>query len=495
MTERLRVLLVLASVLVCAASAAAAEPDSELWYDATFDGASMGYSREWVETAADGNIVTGLYTRMIVKRRNDLVRVEVSERWTETPAGQPLEYHMITRTSERETRVDLLIEGAAATLRHAIGSDAALTQMVAPEGLLFPCAVKRLMVEHGFAPGTTYSYEGFDAESEAMATYTVTVEGSETFEFSGERVTLSKLVVSSDARPGLPVHEWRDADGVLWKYELPSAGIALVMTTKEKALAEKKAFDLLTASAVSADVAIRTPFDIDTALYELWLDDGADIADFIEEDARQVVEGRTERGVLLRVSRVTPDPANVVRFPIRSTPMKDYLDGNPLIQTWHPRTIGIAARQAWGTDQSSWKTARNIEQWVFAEVDKKGFGTGFASATETLDSREGDCSEHAVLMAAMTRAVSIPAKLVSGLTYFQGEFLYHMWVEVWTGDGWYALDPTIGDGSVDAMHVKFGESSAKNGNVSDLALGILRVFSRLKIRIVEYTEGDQVIRP
>ena len=67
-------------VFACTAHAAGGEPDTELWYDVTLDGASMGYSREWVETAGDGNIVTGLYTRMLVKRHNDLVRLEVSER-------------------------------------------------------------------------------------------------------------------------------------------------------------------------------------------------------------------------------------------------------------------------------------------------------------------------------------------------------------------------------------------------------------------------------
>jgi len=297
------------------------------------------------------------------------------------------------------------------------------------------------------------------------------------------------------ARPGLPVHEWRDESGQLWKYELPSAGLTLTRTTKEEAQAEKETFDLLTATAIPANVTLRAPSRVDDALFELWLDDGSSIDEFIIEDARQSIEGHTDRGVLLRVKRTTPAPEEVAAFPVDDEAMKDYIDGNPLMQTWYPRILGVAARQAWGTNQDIWKVSKNVEKWVFTEIKAKGFGTGFASAAEVLDSREGDCSEHAVLMGAMIRSLNIPAKLVSGVTHHEGEFLYHMWVEVWTGAGWYALDPTIGDGSVDAMHIKLGESAAKRGNVSDLGLGVLNVVGRLNIRIVEYTEGGQTVRP
>jgi len=493
--ERLRASLMLVLVLACATHGVGGEPDIELWYDVTLDGVSIGHSRERIGIADDGNIVTAVSTVMLVTRRQDLVRLEISERWTETPAGEPLEYHMTMHTSGRETALDLVIDGETARLRRAIGEDASVESIHVPVGLRFPAAMKRLMVSQGGAPGRSYSYLGFDAETENVETFTVTIEGEETLEVLGDQRPLIRYTIECAARPGLPVREWRDTSGLLWRYELPTAGMALTRTTKENALAEKEAFDLLTASAVSSNVLLRAPYRVDDALVELWLDDGADIEPFMIEDARQSIEGRTDRGVLLRVARATPEPDEVMRFPVLSAPMMDSMEGNPLMQTWHPRLLGVAARQAWGTDQNIWRTSKNIEAWVFQEVDKKGFGTGFASATETLDSREGDCSEHAVLMAAMVRSLSIPARLASGLTHYQGEFLYHMWVEVWTGDEWYALDPTIGEGSVDAMHIKFGESTAKRGNVSDLALGILRVFGRLSLRVVEYTEGGETVRP
>ena len=95
-------------------------------------------------------------------------------------------------------------------------------------------------------------------------------------------------------------------------------------------------------------------------------------------------------------------------------------------------------------------SARAIEKWVDSAVADKGFGTAFAPAREVLEEGAGDCSEHAVLMAALTRAAGIPSRVAAGLVYWERAFAYHMWVEVRVGDGWYALDPTVGHGSVDA---------------------------------------------
>jgi len=169
--------------------------------------------------------------------------------------------------------------------------------------------------------------------------------------------------------------------------------------------------------------------------------------------------------------------------------MEPYLEGNALMQTWYPLLIAAAAKSVRGAEGDAWESACRIERFVHDTIEHKGFGTAFGSAAEVLGTRSGDCSEHAVLMAAMTRAAGIPTKLVSGLAYFRGAFAYHMWVEVWTGDGWYALDPTVGRGSVDATHIKLSESAGAGGIVADLSAGILTTLGRLHIRVAEHAVG------
>jgi hypothetical protein len=490
----LAILHVLAIVALITVPAEAAP--EEYWYETTIDGASTGYVREWMEedADADGNIVSGSYTRMVAKRGRQLVRVELSERWVETLDGTPVSYHLTSRLSSEERELDLTVTPGNARLRISLMDEAVVSDVSLADNFLFPKGVRRLHVERGFVPGDSYAFSAFAPDFSEVASFGVSIVGAEQLEIMDATVDVHKLVIVSPLYGGLELHEWRDEKGLLWMSEIAGTGIAKERTTREKALAEKEALDILSSGAVPTNVSIRAPFRVDGALYEVWMDD-ADVAEFIVEDKRQSIEGRTERGVLVRIRRVEPTSDAVVRFPIRSTPMKDYLDGNPLMQTWHPRILGVASRQAWGTDQNSWETAKNIEHWVFQEVENKGFGTVFGSALEVLDAGVGDCSEHAVLATAMARSIGIPTRLVSGLTYYQEQFLYHMWIEVWTGDDWYALDPTLGDGSVDAMHFKFGESSAARGSVADLSVGILRVFNRLHVVVKEYAIEGKTIAP
>ena len=138
--------------------------------------------------------------------------------------------------------------------------------------------------------------------------------------------------------------------------------------------------------------------------------------------------------------------------------------------------------------------AVSIERRVSELITDRGYGTAFASAAEVIDTRSGDCSEHALLAAAMARVVGIPSRLATGLVHFRGCFAYHMWMEVRIGDDWYALDPTLGDGSVDAAHIRLGGSSLSGGRIGRLSIPVLRTAGRMGLRIVEYEEAGETHR-
>ena len=61
--------------------------------------------------------------------------------------------------------------------------------------------------------------------------------------------------------------------------------------------------------------------------------------------------------------------------------------------------------------------ARKLRAAVKAHIRTFDLATGFASASETARRRAGDCSEHAVLLAAVLRADGIPSRLCSGVVY------------------------------------------------------------------------------
>ncbi len=69
---------------------------------------------------------------------------------------------------------------------------------------------------------------------------------------------------------------------------------------------------------------------------------------------------------------------------------------------------------------------QKLARWVYDNIEKRPV-LGIPDALSVLNSRKGDCNEHAALMAAFCRSVGIPAGIEAGLVYLKGRFYYHAW--------------------------------------------------------------------
>lgn len=493
----LKLLFITAALVLIAGvlQASLTAEEGESWFEATLGGAPMGFLHQTVTVRDEGMIATHVASDFTMRRGDELVAVKGTDEWTESAAGEPVEYRQTRKMALETHDLQVTVDPGRLRLRKSDGEDAVFSSITFDGDLLFPRAIDALHASEGFREGSTYDYTTFEPDFENVATFEVTVLGDEELEIMGQVRSLNRLLLKSELYEAMEIYEWRDDTGRLWRQEIPDLASATQRTTSDVASREGASFDILAAGRIESNVTIPSPRTVDEAVYELWLE-GGKIADEIIEDGRQEIVGETDRGVLLKVRRSVPAPGTTMLFPVRSTPLKDYLDGNPMMQTWYPILLGTAAKSVWGSGDDTWRGAVQIESWVNDNIEYRGLGTAFASAREVLEQRSGDCTEHAILMAAMARAVRIPSKVAAGLLYHQGTFAYHMWVEVWTGEDWYALDPTIGEGSVDATHLKLAESAVPGGRVTELSLGIARLFSRLGVRVVEYTiDGDTVTVP
>ena len=54
---------------------------------------------------------------------------------------------------------------------------------------------------------------------------------------------------------------------------------------------------------------------------------------------------------------------------------------------------------------------------MYSWIDRRDYRQVFSSASEVAVARRGDCTEYAVLLAAVCRARQIPCRLVLGLVY------------------------------------------------------------------------------
>jgi transglutaminase-like putative cysteine protease len=143
---------------------------------------------------------------------------------------------------------------------------------------------------------------------------------------------------------------------------------------------------------------------------------------------------------------------------LASDPMSlaDALRSTPWLQSDHKRLRAIAAP----ISRMKVPDARKMELLIekarpyLARIDF----SGHFSALETLDRRAGDCTEAAVLLAALGRAAGIPTKVANGLAYSRPRyhgvsnvFMPHSWTLAWVGTEWRSFDLALDE--FDSSHI------------------------------------------
>lgn len=159
--------------------------------------------------------------------------------------------------------------------------------------------------------------------------------------------------------------------------------------------------------------------------------------------------------------------------------LADALKPTAWLQSDHPRIRAIAApvkaMKVSDARRMEILTARTGD--YFPRLDFNGH----YSALDTLKRRAGDCTEAAVLLAALGRAAGIPTLVVNGLVYSRERyhgvsnvFMPHSWVLAYVDGGWRSYDAALF--TFDATHIALtigdgdGRSVAADGQLASLLL-------------------------
>ena len=125
------------------------------------------------------------------------------------------------------------------------------------------------------------------------------------------------------------------------------------------------------------------------------------------------------------------------------------------------------------------------------KVSNKSFSTAMASAAEVAKQMQGDCTERAVLLAAMLRVRRIPSRIAVGLVYVPriSSFGAHMWTEARLGGTWIPLDAALGQGGTGPTHIKLADASFADNSPSPITVFVplMNVLGnwRIEVRKVE----------
>jgi hypothetical protein len=217
--------------------------------------------------------------------------------------------------------------------------------------------------------------------------------------------------------------------------------------------------------------------------YKLTFKDKTAADDFPSSGGQKVLS-REGDVLTVRVERKTP-PADAKAGPAA----EEFTKPNGFVQSDDPEIVKVA-KEVGGKIADPWKRCQELERWVRANMNtsaEKGadFSVAFSTAADTVRSKRGDCSEFSVLLSALCRAAGVPARSAMGLVYVESlkAFGYHMWTEVNIGGEWYALDGTIGEGSVGGEHLKIIDGSLKGASAMSALLPIVQVMGKLDIKV------------
>jgi hypothetical protein len=467
------------------------KPDREAWYATYVLGAKVGYQHTAVSnTTRDGRPVvrTDSTSHIVMKRGVSRVVLDVRFSDTATPEGNLLDFEAeIAQGGTSIASRGRVVGGQLEVTTTTLGKSETSSIPWPAECGGFN-AVEQSLARNPMKPAEERTLRALLPIFNQLGTIELLARKTEQVKLLTGTYELLRIE-SSTAYPGGHVIRdtiWTDRTGLPMKMYSQAMDSELYCTTRE--IAQDKEglgrIDFNLDVAVGVDRPLPSPHATKKVRYRITLDRGDPAAAFVSGPTQQVrsIDAHTAE-VTVYALRPGQPPGNSAAADDPSG--EDDRQPNNLIQSDNPEIVALA-RKAVGQEKDPWAKAVALEGFVRGHVTQKNFSTAFASAAEVAQSREGDCTEHAVLLAALARASGIPSRVAIGLVYQDGKFYFHMWDEVCIDKGWVPIDSTLAQGGIGAAHLKLAHSSLKGSSAFSAFLPVANVLGRgLKIEIVE----------
>lgn len=470
----------------------------ELWYAVLIGGKKSGWSRSTVTTTKD-EIRSQQEMTFSIKRENATMTLSTTTEFVEHADGSPKSMRAVQSMGSDPTETLFEFTKDGVTLTTITRNSRQTTMLPTPQGeWLTPSRVEAFILKSIKEGKKEFSYATISPTSG-----TTIVTESRTQIASGEGKLGNKTVktytydVKNSAAPTIPIRETIDEFGDLVTQRMETGAFTIVTTktTKEKALADVTAPEIMVGTYVVPNMPLPRSDQLTKATYILRTPDG-EVPVVVATSAQSVTpDGGGGARVVIDVeaksaANLTPQQRSSA---LAATTLADANDAE---------IVGLVEKATKDVGPEPAKRAEAMRRFVHSYIRKKDLSVGFANASETARSAAGDCSEHGVLLAAMLRADKIPARAVSGLVHVpglakgKGAFGYHLWTQaLLTIDGseyWHDLDATLSATSrFDASHIALVVSDLADNDTMTSMVSIVPLLGRLSIDVIETTPSVQ----
>ncbi len=471
----------------------------DLWDTAYLQGSKAGYVHTAVrEFERDGVKLyhTTVQLKLKVKRFRQVIQLRMDNGTIETATGHVVGTFMRQYLGEKKR---LELRGTLNGNQLDLTLDGTKKLKPAPwdKKVVGLYAQERLLKKKKIKPGDEFSFRSFEPSINLVVTTFVKVKGFEEVElFGGKakrkllRVEMKPQKIEKIQLPTLTSWLDKDYNRLRSEVEIPGLGTMLLYRSpKSVALAPGSIADLTDIGVgqyIRLSRRIVNPYQTTSAVYRISIKGDDDPASTFARDTRQTVKNVKSGSFELHVNTET-------KAKPMDKPGQEFLESSYFINSKDKRVQQLA-KVAVGTETDPWRKALRIERWVYRNMRARSH-EALATADHVARTLHGDCSEFAMLAAAMCRAVDVPSRTAIGLIYANTReagpvFAFHMWTEVFVDGRWVPIDATRGLGRVGATHLKITDQSWHETRTLTPLFPVVRVLGRVKIDVLKTHVGQ-----
>jgi len=473
------------TVLAFAALGAAADETRTQYMAMFMDGKKVGHMKN-VRAVAGGKVTTTTEMYMTVNRGGMPLSIHSTESAVETAEGRPISFKAVQALGIMAQTIEGVLrpDGRVALTSTVAGQPPQKQTIPWPKGALLPEGLRLLDIKKGLAKGTRYKASAFVPSMMSALDVEVTVGEAGEVDLLGRVVKLTEVRAEMIGPTGrITMVNYVDNEHIPQKVVTTILGmkVELVACSRQVATSPNDPLDFMDKTLVACPVSLPDIASDKCVTYHLASKDGKKLS--VPATDNQTVQADGSRTVVT-VAPVAAPAGVSLPYAGKDPKALGALKPTRFLQSDDEKVKALATKAVGDTTDAA-RAARKIEAFVAGYIRKKDLSVGYASASEVARSKQGDCTEHAVLVAAMCRAVGLPAEVVSGMVYvgsFDGRrnvFAPHAWNRVLIGEKWVGLDAAYG--GYNAGHIAL---LTGNGDLDEF-FGIISVMGNFTIEKVE----------
>lgn len=469
----------------------------DYWFVATVDGRRIGYVQWGAKKAKKGDreLLVGVkYQNFTVSRFGQVVSQWGEESTVETPEGDIIITGMRQGLGKDQALVlSGVVEGKTLKITGE-GAAKGASDTPWPDGVIGVVREPALFKEKKLKTGESFDYLAYIGVINRVVKMTVTLEGEDTLALWPKEPArkLLRYVTKMEAVGNFrlpPATTWVDAESfepLKMEFDFPGFGgrVAFLRTTKDAATVQvARPIELFNAQSIRLDREIPGIHGGRSVVYKVSAPKDDDPGSLFPADARQSVKNLDAKAKTFEL-HVAASHGPVKDAQPLPAPGKEFTASNYFINCDNDAVKKHAAAALNGVPltASNWEKAVAVEKWVKANMRAFEFSQAMATADNVAKTLTGDCTEYAMLSAALCRAAGVPSRTVLGLVYAPANggkpyLAYHMWFEVYADGQWLPLDATLGMGGVGPGHLKIADHSWHDEKTFAPLLPVLRVLS------------------